>query len=34
MLVHLNFDISTYITHTQFKRAPWNDSAPLEEETI
>lgn len=34
MLVNQTFDTETYITHIQFKRAPWNDAARLEEETI
>lgn len=34
MLVNQTFDTKTYITHIQFKRAPWNDAARLEEETI
>jgi hypothetical protein len=34
MLVNQTFDTGTHITHVQFKRAPWNDAAPLEEEII
>jgi len=34
MLVNQTFDTQTYITHLQFKRTPWNDAAPREEEMI
>jgi hypothetical protein len=34
MLVNQIFDTDTYVTHVQFKHAPWNDAAPLEEEMI
>jgi hypothetical protein len=34
MLVNQSFDTQTYVTHLQFKRAPWNNAAPLEEEMI
>jgi hypothetical protein len=34
MLVNQTFNTGTCITHVQFKRAPWNDAAALEEEMI
>ena len=34
MLINQAFDTETYTTHVQFKRAPWNDAALLEEEMI
>jgi hypothetical protein len=34
VLVNQTFDTDTYITHVQFKYAPWNDGAPLQEEKI
>lgn len=34
MLINPTFDANTYITHVQFKLAPWNNAAQLEEEMI
>jgi hypothetical protein len=34
MLVNQTIYSQTYITNLQFKRAPWSDAAPLEEEMI
>jgi hypothetical protein len=34
VLVKQTFYTQTYITNLQFKRVPWSDAAPLEEEMI